>query len=36
MRKAAEALWNIRKDYLAADQREVSMTAKSASTNHHK
>jgi hypothetical protein len=36
MRKAAEALWNIRKDYLAADQREVSMTAKSASTNHRK
>ncbi|CAK9200393.1 unnamed protein product [Sphagnum troendelagicum] len=34
MRKAAENLWEIRKDYLAADQREVSMTAKSASTNH--
>jgi serine/threonine protein kinase len=37
MRKAAEVLWDIRKDYLAADQREVSMmTAKSASTNRRK
>jgi len=37
MRKAAEVLWDIRKDYLAADQREGSMmTAKSASTNRRK